>query len=193
MFAVLRKGWNDSVWSKVIATGISGAIVAVGGAIVTYWDMVRDALVRPLQVPLWAALLIGSGAVLLVAVAWGGRRKRDAHELAEVDVQPNAIAVTSVQEISTHEALQSKRIPLLELRTEAVAHGWPGQLKDARWLGFLHELRQAALDDAVAMFGRRMKRPSGAVLYGRRDPPEPLIEIDKRHWEAFEVEPSRAG
>ena len=52
MFAVLRKAWNDSVWSKVIASGIVAALAAAGGAIIAHWDGVRDALVRSVQVPL---------------------------------------------------------------------------------------------------------------------------------------------
>ncbi len=190
MFAVLRKAWNDSVWSKVIASGIVGALAAGAGALATHWDAVRDALARPVQAPLWVVLLLGVGVALLLTVAWLGRREREADGPAEMDVQPNAIAVAPLEgEIDTKRALPLKRIPLLELRTMAVAHGWPAQLKDARWPTFLRELRQAALDDAVAMFGRRMKKPSGHVLYGKKDPLEPLLEIDRRHWETSEVEP----
>jgi hypothetical protein len=79
------------------------------------------------------------------------------------------------------------RMALLDFRTKAIAHGWPIYLDDARWLEFLIHLRQAASDGQVSMWGRRMKKASAAVIYGRKDPPEPILEIDKSHWATFKI------
>lgn len=91
MFAVLRKVWNDSVWSKVIAAGITAALAAIGSLAYAHWDTLDLAavLTRPVPVPLWLLLALG---LAFVALAFRRLRGFDADD----EAQPNAIPIARI-------------------------------------------------------------------------------------------------
>lgn len=100
VIAMLRRAWNDSVWSKVIAAGITAAIAAIGAfamkPLEATFEVGRTALTRTVQVPAWLAL--GSLvllAVLIAAVSILWRRKAVVDN--DADTQPNAVPVTLLQ------------------------------------------------------------------------------------------------
>jgi hypothetical protein len=41
--AIFRAAWTDSVWSKVIATGVTAVLTAAFGALAVYWDALKAA------------------------------------------------------------------------------------------------------------------------------------------------------
>jgi hypothetical protein len=100
LLAILRRAWNDSVWSKVIAAGITAALAAIGSLAVGQWHEVNDsagalgaALASSVSVPVWLlALLAGSVAALVLALSRRGNLDGD----ASVDVQPNAVPVARI-------------------------------------------------------------------------------------------------
>jgi hypothetical protein len=100
VLAILRKAWNDSVWSKVIAAGITAALAAMGSLAVSHWHDVSGsaaaltaALASSVSVPVWLlALVTGSVAGLVLALR---RRRADPVDLS-VDVQPNAVPVARI-------------------------------------------------------------------------------------------------
>jgi len=76
----LKKIWSDPVWSKVIATGICGAVayvvVLLGGWEANLWGAVTTAwkyAIASMDVPRWVVGIVGAWSLLtfgLVAVAW---------------------------------------------------------------------------------------------------------------------------
>lgn len=95
MLPILRAAWSDSVWSKVIATGITAALASVGAIAAHHWRRVADLLAIEIAVPGWLAL----GAAMLLAllgiavmVLWRGKPPA----LDQEEAQPNAILVARV-------------------------------------------------------------------------------------------------
>jgi hypothetical protein len=74
--AILRKAWNDSVWSKVIAAGILAAVAYAAA----HWGEVSAigvALAEPMPVPTWLPLTLV--------------------ELDQAYAQPNAIPIAPIE------------------------------------------------------------------------------------------------
>jgi hypothetical protein len=89
---VLRRAWNDSVWSKVIAAGITAGVAAVGSLAFAHWDTVATSITQSVSVPLWALVLLPFGVAVLMAALLGTRyRKRMP---VDGDLQPNAVPIT---------------------------------------------------------------------------------------------------
>lgn len=97
---LLRKAWTDSVWSKVIATGITALLAGLLGALAAWWrtlDGLRGSILRlvdmPVTLPAWSLLALGG----LIALALGlSRRKRRTAPAADAPtdaLQPNAVPV----------------------------------------------------------------------------------------------------
>jgi hypothetical protein len=177
VFVVLRKAWNDSVWSKVIAAGITAALGGAGSVAWAHWDAVREALDRPVQTPLWVVLLLAVGVAVLLAVARLGRRERAAVDDAEMDVQPNAVPIMPVEmrdeEINLQEAyrLISDRLGLNDrLGGDADA--------DAR-LAIFAGLRQKARDGDIVVRGRQQRATGVSGMY------KPREAIPPEHWRAM--------
>ncbi|MBN9488542.1 MAG: hypothetical protein J0H44_15000 [Alphaproteobacteria bacterium] len=105
---VLRRAWNDSVWSKVIAAAITAVLAAGLGTLASSWDALpRHQLLQfvatPVTLPAWSLAAFG----LLVAVlagsscrGWRRRRRRD-HAGCDVrsadDIQPNAVPIVEAR------------------------------------------------------------------------------------------------
>src|SRR5215470_13351958 len=97
MLAVLRKVWNDSVWSKVIAAGITAAMAAIGSLAYAHWDTLGDlaaVVMQPVSVPLW--LLLALGLALVGALAFARFRRFDSGSDTGDDAQPNAIPIARI-------------------------------------------------------------------------------------------------
>ena len=132
VLTVLRKVWNDSVWSKVIAAGITAALAAVGGLAFARWDT----LTRPVPVPLWLLLVLALAFVALAAL----RRPRTSD--ADDDAQPNAIPIARIDTSFLErpfEALSAEQQRFLaqQFRREARVFAPPSEVKDAGWFGEL--------------------------------------------------------
>lgn len=94
-----------------------------------------------------------------------------------------------------HYAIEAanSRISAFDLREMAVSRGWPavveGDNNDPRWFDFLNQLRQAASDKRIPVWGRdELRNASGR--YGKRTMIEPLISIPADYWNKFQIEPS---
>jgi hypothetical protein len=90
VLAILRKAWNDSVFSKVIAAGITAVLTGLAGLAFNHSVGVAAVLTSSVPVPIWFLLL---GAVVLLAAAVWAARPRPRTE-AEADAQPKAVLVT---------------------------------------------------------------------------------------------------
>ena len=100
---MLQKAWNDSVWSKVIAAGITGAFAGAGALAVGQWphflhlgDKLVSSLRGDVRVPIWLVL----GAATLLAMSMLGvivLVLRKAAPDRGIDDQPNAIPVALVR------------------------------------------------------------------------------------------------
>lgn len=71
--AMPRRAWNDSVWSKVIAAEITGALAAVGGFTMKHFEDVgsrlMEAFAASVVVPVWLVC-----CVVAAPSGLGGRR-----------------------------------------------------------------------------------------------------------------------
>lgn len=100
MSTLLRRAWTDSVWSKVIAAGITAALAGLLGALAAWWrtlEGLRGSIFRlvdqPVTLPVWSLMALGG---LIALVLWLSRRKqRRTAEAADVSdtLQPNAVPV----------------------------------------------------------------------------------------------------
>lgn len=101
MDTLLRKAWTDSVWSKVIAAGITAALAGLLGVLAAWWRTLEGfrrsifwLVDRPVTLPAWSLLALGGLIALLLF--WLSRwRRRPGAEMADVSdaVQPNAVPV----------------------------------------------------------------------------------------------------
>ena len=83
----MRKIWTDSVWSKVIASGITTGLGALFVVLVRYWDLSRDARTSiprvanaPVVMPAWLAMALGILLLGLIGRALRAARKRGADD-----------------------------------------------------------------------------------------------------------------
>ncbi|MFI5032351.1 MAG: hypothetical protein ACHQPH_16785 [Reyranellales bacterium] len=127
--------WNDSVWSKVIAAGITAALAAVGGLAFARRDTLGDlaaVLTRPVPVPLWLLLVLALAFAALAAL----RRSRSSD--AGDHAQPNAIPIARIDTPFLErpfEALSAEQQRFLaqQFRREARVFTPPSEVKDAGW------------------------------------------------------------
>lgn len=134
VLAVLRKVWNDSVWSKVIAAGVTAALAAGGSLAFAHWDTLGGLLAeltQPVAVPLWLLLAVGLALVALVF-----RRFRLSG--SDDDAQPNAVPVVRIDTLILErrfESLSSQQQHLLarQFRRGIREFRATPELKDAGW------------------------------------------------------------
>ncbi len=105
MMAMLRRAWNDSVWSKVIAAGITAALAAIGGFAMKPLEragtQLADALAASVVVPVW--LVCGGLALLAVQIAAVVLLCRERTTRAQdADPQPNAVPVALISSNRWH-------------------------------------------------------------------------------------------
>jgi predicted branched-subunit amino acid permease len=103
MRVILRRAWNDSVWSKVIAAGITGAVAGVGTLAVKQWPRLSELggkvgamLGGSIPVPAWLVLGAATLPATLLVVVFLQRRRNNDRPSESVDVQPNAIPIALV-------------------------------------------------------------------------------------------------
>lgn len=101
---MLQRAWNDNVWSKVIAAGITAGLAAIGALVVKNLERVlavgSDAatvLASSISVPMWfvlgVAILMATLAASVMLLLWQ-RRMTTSNECA--DDQPNAVPVVLI-------------------------------------------------------------------------------------------------
>jgi hypothetical protein len=93
----MREIWTDSVWSKVIASGITTGLGALFVVLVRYWDRSKDAGISilrlantPVVVPAWLATAVGILLVGLIGMALRAACKRGADDQT---IEPNAVPI----------------------------------------------------------------------------------------------------
>lgn len=135
--AVLRKVWNDSVWSKVIAAGITAALAAVGSLAFAHWNTlaVLAELSRRVPVPLWLMLLVG---LAFVALAFHRFRVSGADD----DAQPNAVPIATVDMLFLERPFESLSARQQRFLARQFSHGArvfrvDAEVKDAAWFAEL--------------------------------------------------------
>jgi hypothetical protein len=143
VFSVLRKVWNDSVWSKVIAAGITAALAAIGSLAYAHGNTLGDlaaVLTRPVPVPLW--LLLALGLAFVVALAF--RRRQPS--VTEDDAQPNAVPVARIDMPFLERPFESLSPPqqlflARQFRRGTLGFRAPSEFKDAAWFDELAKWR----------------------------------------------------
>jgi len=114
--AFLQKAWTDSVWSKVIATGITAALAGLLGALAAWWrtlDGLRRSIFRlvdmSVTLPAWSLLALGC---LIALVLWLLRRNRrcraEAADTADA-LQPNAVPVLETRVAARRRHKEARR------------------------------------------------------------------------------------
>lgn len=110
---VLRKAWNDSVWSKVIASAITTGLGATLVAVAHYWERLKDLkspIVRiahaPVTMPAWLAVALGVLLAVLAFLSLAARHRSDPHEQ---DIQPNAIPIVDATIVTRSEQQRGAR------------------------------------------------------------------------------------
>lgn len=97
---VLRRAWNDSVWSKVIAAAITASLAGTASLLATSWESLeasRHQLLRlveaPVTLPAWslAALALAMSGLVLLSC----RKRRNTN--AADDIQPNAVPIVEAR------------------------------------------------------------------------------------------------
>ncbi len=98
---ILRSAWRDSVWSKVIAAGITTALGAAAALAIGSWHGLEDrasavwgTLGGEMAVPVWLVAGLALVAVVLAVMsmvlwAWAERAARQTGP----EIQPNAVLV----------------------------------------------------------------------------------------------------
>ena len=93
----VKKIWADSVWSKVIASGITTGLGALFVVLVRDWELSKDAgasILRvanvPVVMPVWLATVLGILLLGSVSLALREVRKRGADDQA---IEPNAVPI----------------------------------------------------------------------------------------------------
>ena len=107
---VLRRAWNDSVWSKVIAAAITAALAGGLSILAGSWDSLETSRRQLLQVvaaqvmlPAWSLATFGLAAVVLAGLScrsWHRSRRRG-HTGCNAgdadDIQPNAVPIVEAR------------------------------------------------------------------------------------------------
>jgi hypothetical protein len=111
----MRKAWNDSVWSKVIASGITTGLGATFVVLFRYWELskgVEAPILRvanaPVMMPAWLAVVLGIVLLGLAGFAVHRGRKSAADEDA---VEPNAVPIVEAA-IVTPGSMLAKSVDL---------------------------------------------------------------------------------
>lgn len=107
---------------------------------------------------------------------------------AEVKKQLTKDLISSIRACLQGEpesAQASRRMPLIELRASAIEAGWNGDVQaatvgDNDWLSFCRRLRQAAVDGAVALTGRRY-----LYDFGKETDDQPQVPIPPSHFDEY--------
>lgn len=93
----VKKIWTDSVWSKVIASGITTGLGALFVVLFRDWELSKDAgasILRvasvPVVVPAWLAAAVGMLLLGLIGIALQAARKRGTDDQF---VEPNAVPI----------------------------------------------------------------------------------------------------
>jgi len=136
MLAVLRKVWNDSVWSKVIAAGITAAMAAIGSLAYAHWGALSDlaaVLTQPVPIPLW--LLLALGLAFVAALAFPRFRSSDTGDHA----QPNAVPIARIDALFLERPFESLSPPQQLFLAQQFRRGTRGlrataELMDAGWI-----------------------------------------------------------
>ena len=97
---VLRRAWNDSVWSKVIAAAITAVLAAGLSTLASSWDALeapRHQLLHfvatPVTLPAWSLAALALVMAVLVGLSC---RKRHNTTGAD-DIQPNAVPIVEAR------------------------------------------------------------------------------------------------
>jgi hypothetical protein len=147
-WTVLQKAWNDSVWSKVIATAITAVLAAILAAVVGYWATLkepREQITRfinaPMVVPAW--LLVALGLLIIVLLIHSFRARRPASS-DEEDIQPNAVLIAEARIMKSpvgkpFEELSEEQRTLLEgiFRRGGRGFDMPSAVVGQRWFEML--------------------------------------------------------
>jgi len=100
---VLRRAWNDSVWSKVIAAAITAALAAGLSTLAGSWESLatsRHQLLQlaatPITLPAWSLAALG---FVIAALLCRGRSRDHAQRNAgnADDIQPNAVPIVEAR------------------------------------------------------------------------------------------------
>lgn len=122
VLAVLRKVWNDSVWSKVIAAGVTAALAAGGSLAFAHWDTLGGLLAeltQPVAVPLWLLLAVGLALVALVFRLFRRFRLSGSDD----DAQPNAVPVVRIDTLILERPFESLSSQQQHLLARQFRHG----------------------------------------------------------------------
>jgi hypothetical protein len=111
---VLKNAWNDSVWSKVIASAITTGLGATLVAVARHWEPLKDlkdlifrVAHAPVIMPAWLAAILGIFlAVVLAVLSLSARHRSDRHEQ---DIQPNAIPIVDATIVTRSEPRRGTR------------------------------------------------------------------------------------
>jgi hypothetical protein len=149
VFAVLRKVWNDSVWSKVIAAGITAALAAIGSLAFAHGGTLGDlaaVLTQPVPVPLW--LLLALGLAFVGALMF----RRLGNAGADDEAQPNAVPIARIDTLILErpfESLSSRQQHFLARQFRLGMRGFRAapELKDAAWFEELVKWHYIALQE----------------------------------------------
>lgn len=97
LLALVERAWNDSVWSKVIASGITAGLGVMFVLPFHYWEGLKVAKTpifqianAPIVVPAWLAAALGILLVGAVRLALRAGRSGGTDDHA---VQPNALPI----------------------------------------------------------------------------------------------------
>lgn len=97
---ILRRAWNDSVWSKVIAAAITAALAGGLSVLAGSWGSLGTApsqllqrVAAPVTLPAWS--LAAFGLVIAVLAGLSCRKRRNANTAD--DIQPNAVPIVEAR------------------------------------------------------------------------------------------------
>ena len=104
---ILDRAWNDSVWSKVIATAITAALAGLLGSLAGYVNVpetLHGRILRridaPVTLPAWSLAALGLVIVVLAIVVLALSRRRGRGKPAAEDIQPNAVPVIEARALA---------------------------------------------------------------------------------------------
>jgi hypothetical protein len=101
---ILQRAWNDSVWSKVIAAGITAALAGGLGALAGSWlETSRHQLLQlvaaPVTLPAWSLAALGLAIAALAGLlcrTWS-RDHAQRNARGTDDIQPNAVPIVEAR------------------------------------------------------------------------------------------------
>jgi hypothetical protein len=103
---ILQRAWNDSVWSKVIAAGITAALAGGLGALAGSWESLETSrhqllqlIAAPVTLPAWSLAALGLAIAVLAGLlcrTWS-RDHAQGNARGTDDVQPNAVPIVEAR------------------------------------------------------------------------------------------------